>query len=278
MQKRLTGIREKLSKQHLDALFISNQHNVTYVTGFAGLSPHEREGFLLVTGKNAYLLTFPTYFGLYKQGGDGFTTLCITGNKRLTDHLREIVVAEKIQKVGVEKENLTLSEYASLKSKLAVTFVETEQLIETFRIIKDDTEITSIRKAAEVTDRAFIAIQKEIKEGISERTLALTLEYFIKKHAHDIAFPPIVAFGKNAAIPHYLPSNDQRLTISSLILLDFGAKVDGYCADMTRVIFFGRPKEKYVKIYNTVLEAQSRVYAKLKKYYNNIYYCSKPII
>ncbi len=264
MQRRLTGIREKLSKQRLDALFITNQHNVTYITGFSGLSPQEREGFLLVTRENAYLLTFPTYFGLYKQGGDGFTTLCITGEKRLTDHLSKICTEEKIQKIGVEKENLTLSEYASLKSKLSPLFVETEQVVETFRIIKDDTEITAIRKAAEVSDLAFTAIQKEIHEGVSERTLALHLEYFIKKSAQDIAFPPIVAFGKNAAIPHYLSQKDQRLKISSLVLLDFGAKVDGYCSDMTRVVFFGSPKESEVRVYETVLEAQKRALAILK--------------
>lgn len=261
---RLERIRKKLSQNHLEALFISNQHNVTYVTGFAGLSPHEREGFLLVTGKNAYLLTFPTYFGLYKHGGDGFKALCITAEKRLTDHLNMIFAEEKIQTLGIEKENLTLAEYASLKSKLSVSFMETEGFVEAFRMIKDENEIMKIRKAAEVTDRAFIAIQKEILEGISERTLALSLEYFIKKNAHDIAFPPIVAFGKNAAIPHYLPSNDQRLTISSLILLDFGAKVDGYCSDMTRVVFLGTPNEKEVKIYKTVLEAQKRALAILK--------------
>lgn len=261
---RLERIRKKLAQNHLDAFFISNQHNVTYVTGFAGLSPHEREGFLLVTGENAYLLTFPTYFGLYKHGGDGFTTLCITGEKRLSDHLNMIFAEEKIQKLGVEKENLTLSEYASLKSKLAVSFVETEQLIETFRIIKDDGEITAIRNAAEVTDDAFIVIQKEIKEGVSERALALSLEYFIKKNAQDIAFPPIVAFGKNAAIPHYMPDNKEQLTKNSLILLDFGAKIDGYCSDMTRVIFCGTPSDEEIKVYQTVLEAQKNALAILK--------------
>ncbi len=261
---KIVKIRKKLAGLTLDALFISNQYNVSYLTGFAGLSPNEREGFLFVTQNLAYLLTFPTYFGLFKKGGNGFTSLNITREIRMSDHLTEIIKREKINKIGFEKDNLTVSEYESLKTKLPSSLSPTENIVEEERLTKDNDEITKIKSAAKMTDMAFEYIKEKIKKGVSEKDLALELEFFLKKNAGDIAFPPIVAYDENAAIPHYLSSNDQRLTTNSLILLDFGAKVEGYCADMTRVVFFGSPNNNRVKIYNTVLKSQELALKKIK--------------
>ncbi|OGG20494.1 hypothetical protein A3D03_03485, partial [Candidatus Gottesmanbacteria bacterium RIFCSPHIGHO2_02_FULL_40_13] len=178
--------------------------------------------------------------------------------------LTEIIKREKINKIGFEKDNLTVSEYESLKTKLPSFLTPTENIVEEERLTKDNDEITKIKSAAKMTDMAFEYIKEKIKKGVSEKDLALELEFFLKKNAGDIAFPPIVAYDENAAIPHYLSSNDQRLTTNSLILLDFGAKVEGYCADMTRVVFFGSPDNNQVKIYNTVYKAQELALKKIK--------------
>ncbi len=269
MSKRIEKIRIAIKKLKLDALFVTDQHNVTYLTNFAGLSPNEREGFLLITKLHAYLLTFPTYFGLYKKGTADFQTLNITQTKKLSDHLSEIICREKINNLGFEKENLTVSELDSLKNKLLKRsdlkgLIPTQGIVENLRQIKDEIEIANIKKAAEITDQAFAFIRNKITKGISEKNLAVEIEYFIKRHAQDVAFSPIVAYDANAAIPHYLPSHNSQLTTHNLILLDFGAKVNGYCADMTRVIFFGKPKDKQIKAYQTVLSAQKIVLLKLK--------------
>lgn len=257
-------VRQSLKEIKLSAIFITNQKNVSYLTGFTGLEPHEREGFLFITLTNAYLLTFPTYFGLYEKGGNGFVTLNITQNKNLSDHLSEIIENEKIKNVGFEKENLTVAELVSLKGKLKTQFEETSNIVENLRLIKTPEEISKIKKAAAITDQAFGFIQTKIKKGVTEKELAFELEFFLKKKAGEIAFSPIVAFNANAAVPHYLPNNRQQITDNSLILLDFGAKVNGYCADMTRVIFWGTPKDDWVKIYETVLEAQKLALNSLK--------------
>jgi len=268
MLNRISKIRNKIKKLNLDALFITSQPNVSYLTGFAGLSPNEREGFLLVTQKTSHLFTFPTYFQLYCQGGDGFKTLEITRGFRLKDHLAAIIDKEKIKTIGYESENLTVAELESLKKKTAVSWRKTEKVVENLRMIKDKTEITKINKAAEITDQAFDFIKTKIKKGVTEKELALELEFFLKKSAGDIAFSPIVAFNQNAAIPHYLPANDHPpaggLTTKSLILMDFGAKYEGYCADMTRVIFFGKLPEKQIKAYEIVLKAQIKALANIK--------------
>ncbi len=264
MLPRINEVRNNFVNQKLDSFFITNQQNVSYLTGFAGLAPYEREGFLFITPQKAYLLTFPTYFGLYEKGGEDFVTLNITQTKRLSDHLAEIIKKEKIKSIGFEKENLTVSELDSLKNKLHVSFMGTEGIVETLRIIKNAGELENIQIAAQITDLGFEFVKTKIKEGITEKELALELEFFLKKNAGDIAFPPIIAFNENAAIPHYLPDNRQQITDNSLILLDFGAKVNGYCADMTRVVFWGTPKNEWVKVYDTVLSAQKMALEKLR--------------
>ncbi|MDP3733126.1 MAG: M24 family metallopeptidase, partial [Candidatus Daviesbacteria bacterium] len=107
-------------------------------------------------------------------------------------------------------------------------------------------------------DLAFDFILKKIQSGITEKEIAKELENFIKYKGAVISFPSIVAFGKNSSVPHH-QTGDKRLTINDkLILLDFGVKINGYCSDMTRTIFFGKPSGKQRKIYETVLEAQKR--------------------
>lgn len=257
-------VRQSLKEIKLSAIFITDQKNVSYLTGFTGLEPHAREGFLFITLTEAYLLTFPTYFGLYDKGGNGFVTLNITQKKKLSDHLSEIIENEKIKKVGFEKENLTVAELDSLKDKLKTQLLETSYIVENLRLVKTPDEISKITKAAVITDQAFGFIQTKIKKGVTEKELAFELEFFLKKKAGGIAFSPIVAFNANTAIPHYLPNNHQPLSDNSLILLDFGANESGYCADMTRVVFFGTPKDNWVKIYETVLEAQKLALNSLK--------------
>lgn len=251
-------MQKQLEQYKIDALFISNQYNVTYLTGFAGLSSHEREGFLFITKQSALLLTFPTYFLMYEKGGTNFTTACITAQKHLSDHLDIICTKEKIKRIGLEKDNVTISELESLQKKVKVAWIQTKDIVERFRLIKTNEEITAIRKAAQITDRAFDFIRDRLRVGVSEKDIALELEFFIKKNSQDVAFSPIVAFNQNAAIPHYIPSADSKLSPSSLILLDFGAKQDNYCSDMTRVVFLSTPSNKLANIYTTVCTAQQK--------------------
>lgn len=264
MQLRITKVRDAIISQKLDAILITDQYNVSYLTGFAGLSPNEREGYLFITKTNARLLTFSTYYEMYKSGGDGFDSVCITLDKRLNHHLSEIIDKEKIKTVGYEEDSLTVSELLSLQKKIPEVWKETTGIVESMRSIKDKSETDAIRHAAKVTDDTFEYIKGKIKKGTNERKLALEIEFYIKSHAQDVAFSPIVAFDQNAAIPHYLPSHNSQLTAHNLILLDFGAKVDGYCSDMTRVVFYGTPNPSWIKLYSTVLTAQEKALSVLK--------------
>lgn len=264
MIQRLQKVTEEFAEKGIDALFVTNQTNVSYLTGFSGLSPNEREAFLLVTKNKSYLLTFPTYYGLYCQKGDGFETLNITIDKKLHMHLSDILSREKIKKVGLEKSNLTLSEYESLQNKVPVQFLLTDSIVENARVIKTEKEISLIHKAAQITDKTYDYIKSQIKPGVSEKELALKIEFSLKNSGADLAFAPIVAFGFNTAIPHYLPNNKKLTTKNNLILFDFGAKVNDYCSDMTRVCFLGVPDTELAQLYEVVLSAQVNAFNSIK--------------
>jgi Xaa-Pro aminopeptidase len=126
------------------------------------------------------------------------------------------------------------------------------------RGIKTPKEIEKIKKACALSDKIFPEILKSIKIGITEKELASKITRLIRSKNGKLSFRPIVAFGKNASEVHHKPSNLKLRKNHGFIMMDFGAKVDGYCSDITRTVFFGNASQRQKKVYNTVLEAQRR--------------------
>lgn len=119
--------------------------------------------------------------------------------------------------------------------------------------------IASIENACNLGDKTFDYLLTKIKEGVSEKELAMEIKFFIKKQEANISFPPIVAFGKNSYDPHHKPTHNSRLTThNSIVLLDFGVKLNNYCSDMTRTVFFGKPTSEQKRMYQTVFDAQNK--------------------
>ncbi|OGG06104.1 hypothetical protein A3D05_04180 [Candidatus Gottesmanbacteria bacterium RIFCSPHIGHO2_02_FULL_40_24] len=259
---KLNLIRKQLEHYGSDALFVSGQENVTYLTAKAGLNSDEREVFLVITKKSAYLLAFSTTFAMYRRTA-GFIPVELTNQYRLSKAIIDIAGKEKLKTLAFEKNYVSYSEYISLKEKLSLKLTPSENIIEKMRLIKSNAEIESIKKAASVTDSAYEYAARLIKPGITEKNLALNLEFFIRKNSQNIAFSPIVAFNQNSAIPHYLPSDKVTLKNHSIILIDMGAKFLNYCSDLTRVICFGSPSDRLVKLYQTVLTAQENALSQL---------------
>lgn len=136
--------------------------------------------------------------------------------------------------------------------------------VDNMRSIKNDREIEKIKKAQEITDKTFKDILNQIKEGITEYELNCKLSSLLYKNgAEKNAFDPIVAFGNNTSKPH-AHSGNKKLTKNMPILLDFGAKYENYCSDMTRTFYYGAPDAEFVKYYNTVLNAQNIALEKIK--------------
>jgi Xaa-Pro aminopeptidase len=124
-------------------------------------------------------------------------------------------------------------------------------------MIKSKKEIENIQAACKITDTCFIYILPQIVPGVTEKEIAEKIETFIIKSGAELAFPVIVAFGKNTSFVHHLKvSKYVKCRRQEIVLLDFGAKVKGYCSDMTRMVFVGTPKKEWVFAYETVLQVQ----------------------
>lgn len=259
---RFAGIKNLMSSQNIDGLLITNPYNIYYLTDFIGLAPESREAHLLISDR-LYLFLYPTYKA-NTTGNELLEIHPLTESQRLAPNIQKIIADSKLQNLGFEKNNLTVAELDFLKNNLRINLVPTENIIEEQRIIKQDEEITKIKKAAGIADQAFKYIQSEIKESMSEKSLAFKLECFLREVAGDISFSPIIGFNENSAIAHHISSKNNILQKNSLILLDFGAKYENYCSDITRIIFYKTPSSKMIKLYETVLKCQKLVLETIK--------------
>jgi len=262
MYKAISKVRRQMLKKNFDAILVSSVPNITYLAGFSSFSKDEREAYLLITQNQNYILTDGRYSEAVKSKIKNFKLIEISSKLTFEKALKDLAKkhsprgeAGKIKQVGFEHHDITVAEH----KKFSSVFKTIKHFdIDNFRAIKSNQEILAIEKACKLGDETFKYILKKIKLGVSEKELAFEIEFFIKKAGGDISFPPIVAFGKNSAIPHHKPTENTKLRTQNIVLLDFGVKLNDYCSDMTRTVFFGSANAEYKKIYRTVLAAQKR--------------------
>lgn len=250
--KRIKKLKEKISKENLDGVFISSVSNIEYLSGYSNFSKDEREAYIFV-GKNfGYIITDGRYSEAIRKEVPHLRLFERRGNKSTEDLLKKH--KKEIKDLGIEEDNLTVSEHKILKKHFRkIKHFSAGHL----RSIKEKEEIKKIKNACQLGDKAFKYILNKIKSGVSEKEIAQELEKFIKDTGAEFSFHPIVAFGKNSSIPHHQTSKT-KLNSGDIVLLDFGVRWENYCSDMTRTVFFGNPSEKQKKIHETVLEAQQR--------------------
>lgn len=247
---RLTRLREVMENNGLESLLITGPVNRRYMTGFTGSS-----GYVFVTCNRAMLLTDFRYMTQALEQAPHFEI--IEYKPKMINTLQHILSKNGIRRLGIEQAHISLATYLTYQSKLeGIELIPVSGIVEDLRIIKDKEELTIIHGAAELVDRTFSHIVPFIKPGVSERHLALELELFMRKQgATSIPFDTIVASGERSALPHGVAS-DRIIQSNEFITLDFGALYNGYCADMTRTVFVGKPTDKHYEVYHIVLEAQ----------------------
>lgn len=258
MQNRLTKLRQKLAAQPFDGMLVMKPENRRYLSGFTGSS-----AYLLITETDAVLLTDFRYTEQAKEQATNFRI--VEHGPSAIDSIRTELAALGVKKLGFEKDYLTYAQYASFSEKLSpIELVPAEAFIESIRAIKDEQEIAVIKKACEIADAAFSHILTFLKPGISEKDVALELEYFMRRQgAKGTSFDTIVASGVRSSLPHGVAS-DKILEKGNFVKMDFGALYNGYCSDITRTVVLGEADEKQKEIYNIVLEAQLHALENLK--------------
>ena len=251
----------------INALLITDPVNIRYLTGFVGAAPEEREAYCLLAQNNLFLFTNALYIEQAKNLKSQIPNLKskklqvieISREDPLSKKLQILTAELNIKTLGFEEINLSYAEYRKLIGELPnVKLVGTQNRIEARRQIKRDNEVAVIRKAAQITDACFGFILGKLKPGVTESEIAWEIESFCRRNGATSAFSPIAAFGKNSSMPHYGGENNAKLTNNQIVLLDFGARYDGYCSDMTRMVFVGKPNNEWKTAYAALLEAQQK--------------------
>ncbi len=253
-EERIERLRVLLKEAKLDALFINDEANVAYFTGTKG-----SDCYLYISADSAYIITDFRY----TEMAEALTwlTLDTLGNGRT---IADVVGDKPEERIGVEKEAMTLDVFMLLNSKLKEkNFQPVSGLVEQLRMIKDEDEIASTRKACDIAVKTYLHMLDFLKPGLEEVEAAAELEYTMRRlGAEGPSFDTILITGVKTSMPHGVPGHNVIKT-GDFVTMDFGCKVDGYCSDMTRTVAIGQPTDEMKEVYNVVLKAQLNALANL---------------
>jgi Xaa-Pro aminopeptidase len=256
---RLEALQAKLADRELDALLVSNLVNVRWLTGFTGSNA------AAVVGTAAP--RFVTDFRYLTQSAEQLDPEW--EREIATDLLTRVVdgLPEGPLKLGFDDAHLTVKQHALLERLLAerdVELVAAGGVVEAMRAVKDGAEIAKIRAAARVADEAFEEVVGGGIVGRTERDVALDLEVAMRRRgAEGASFAPIVAAGEHGALPHAVP-RDVPIPAGTLVVIDWGAQLEGYASDCTRTVATGELDPRDRAIYETVLVAQEAALAAVR--------------
>ena len=254
----IRSLQQKLIENEAEAALLLDKLNQRYLSGF-----DFDDGFVLVTQKNAYLITDFRYIEAAKAASAGFMEVVAPERGMLYPYLTDALKADGCKTVLLEEETLAYATFGKLCEKFADFTVKggASAILTDLRLYKTDEELAAMARAQAITDAAFAHIVKTIRPGeMTEIDLALEMECFMRSHgASGLAFDTIVASGSASSRPHAVPRNCKLER--GFLTLDFGAKADGYCSDMTRTIVLGKADAEMKKLYNTVLRAQTEAIA-----------------
>lgn len=254
---RVRAIQAQLRKKQLAYLIATKTANVTYATGFLG-----DDSWALITPKAVYLVTDSRYTEQAKKE----CPVCkiIERKGQMAQAVAKLLKKLKSAKGLAVEKSTSIAAFEGLKKSVKPVRLKTAaNIIESVRSIKDPGEIAAVKTAAQIARKALKQTRKFIRQGITENELAGRLDLQIRRLGATTSFETIVAFGANAALPHYKP-HSKKLKKNDTVLIDFGARYKGYCCDITRCYAVGRPSNLYKKVYETVQKAQATAIGMIK--------------
>ncbi len=238
--------------ENTDAVLITKRVNYIYMSGFTGTS-----ALLFISRNRAVLLTDFRYVEQASDQAPDYEIIQYAGSH--IKELNKLLENENILRLWFEDDNLSYSQYSEYSKKLRTDkFVPLGGKVEEIRRIKDESEIGLIKSAVRIADDVFLHILEFIKPGVTEIEIAAEMEHHMRRlGAQGPSFETIIASGRRASMPHGVAS-DKVIEAGDVITLDFGAIYNGYCSDITRTVFLGKPEAELDKIYRIVLDANKK--------------------
>ena len=247
MNKRVQAFLDKMQEKELDGIIINNLKNIYYLTGFWGSN-----GTVFISRDRQILVTDARYIIAAKQEVTGFE---IFAERDELTTIAKIAKDMGLSRIGFEDE-ISVSYYHRMQAAFeGLELIPQTQFVEALRMIKDETEIATIRKACSISDQAFHDALEFIKPGKTEIEIANFLDFRMRElGAAGLSFDTILASGINSSKPHAHPMH-KPVELGEAITMDFGCLYEHYVSDMTRTIYLGHVSDEQAVIYNTVLKA-----------------------
>jgi len=237
--------------QEADGLLLTSRYSRFYAAEF-----DIAEGVAVVSKNGCRYFTDSRYIESAQNGIKSFEVIQTDRSMPFNKLINNAIADFGITKLGYEEDYLTVGEFLNFEKNLQAELVPMNKQIHSFRAVKEDWELDIMRKAQEITDKAFAQVLSKIKAGLTEKQLQAELIYCLYSNGADgLSFDPIVVSGPNTSMPHGV-AGDRVIQEGDFITMDFGALYGGYCADMTRTVAVGYATEEMKTVYHTVLEAQ----------------------
>ena len=257
--RRIADFRGRMDRAGLDGYWLTSPANVRYLSGFPG-----DDSTLVVAAGRSVIITDSRYTEAAER--EGHADEVVTRHTSMAKAVAAVCADCGVRRLGVTGRNLTHAEFQAAEGALDGTkpAVQKAGIAEKMRTRKDADEAEAIRASLRLAERTFLEFLGEVQAGRSERWLAARLEFEMRARGADGAsFDTICAVGANASMPHAVAA-DGLVRASEPVLFDWGARLDGYCSDLTRVVGAGTIPTSLEPLVDVVLEAQEAVFAKLK--------------
>ena len=251
---RLQKLRHSLASQEFDALLVSQQENRRYLSGFTGSA-----GWLLISATRALLAVDFRYVEQAKSEAPDFDVTHIKGD--IWNWLPGLTADLQLKRVGFEADQISFAIYNQTRKAISdnehqLQLIPTSGLVESLRAIKEPEELNFIAEAVNLADITFEYAKSIVSIGMTEKDVAWQLEKFLRQEGSEtIPFDIIVASGPNSALPHARPS-ERAIRQEEPVIIDMGARMNGYCSDLSRTLYLGEETNTFAEIYDIVLGAQ----------------------
>ncbi|MEO7987439.1 MAG: Xaa-Pro peptidase family protein [Gemmatimonadales bacterium] len=251
--ERQTALRAAIDDEGLDALLVTHLPNIRYLTGFSGSAA------MLVVRRDATVLITDFRYASQANTEAGAAASVEVDQKSVWDRLGRVLAADPPATLGIESQDVSVRDAERISGHTRARVSPTADLVERLRVVKSPEEVAAVRSAAELAQDALAEVLPGVRAGQTELEIGAALESALRRRGSEWhPFPTIVASGPRSALPH-AHTTQRPVGPGEWLLLDFGAQVDGYCADLTRtVIVGGRADDRQRAVYELVRTAQER--------------------